>query len=140
MGKVILRGHKLAFKGVADILVGEGVVHGALWAITPTCEASLDHYEGYPKLYDKKLITITREGYGELEALTYVLCRDMPVQPPGRTYLNEIMQGYRDCGIPMDQLQNAVRDAAKVYLDEIEQIRRAETGLLTRVGGKDEQL
>ncbi len=126
MGKVILKGHKLAFYGVADILVGEGIVHGALWSITATCQASLDRYEGYPKLYDKKLITITREGYGEIEALTYVLYREMPVQPPGRGYLNEIMQGYRDCGIPMDQLRNAVRAAERESYSEIARIRKAE--------------
>ena len=125
---VLLSGHKLVFRSsVADIeRCDGGTMQGALWMITPTCEASLDRYEGYPQLYDKKHVTITRQGYGEIEALTYVLCQEMPVQPPGRAYLNEIMQGYQDYGIPMDQLHNAVRAAERESYREIARIRRAE--------------
>jgi hypothetical protein len=126
-GAVLLSGHKLVFRSVAGIeRCNSATMQGALWAITPRCETSLDRYEGYPQLYDKKLITITRQGYGEIEALTYVLCQELPIQPPGRDYLNEIMQGYQDYGIPRSQLLNAVRAAERESYREIARIRKVE--------------
>ena len=61
VGPVILENYGLLFRGnargngVATITPKEGgQVHGLLWRITPACEQSLDFYEGYPRLYEKR--------------------------------------------------------------------------------------
>jgi gamma-glutamylcyclotransferase (GGCT)/AIG2-like uncharacterized protein YtfP len=129
IGTGILREHKLAFRAVADIEVSEGtIVHGALWVITPECEASLDAFEGFPHLYDKKSVNVTYEDCDDLEAMVYVLRRKTAFKPPAADYAKLISQGYRDFSIPMSQLSDAVEEAERAYNEEIEQIYRMELG------------
>lgn len=68
VGPVTLDGYRLTFNGrrdgtgVANVLKNPGtVVHGLLWEITPACERSLDHYEGFPFLYGKEMVTVQTE-------------------------------------------------------------------------------
>lgn len=58
--ELLFRGNERAF-GVATIRPKEGCqVHGLLWKITPECERSLDHYEGYPHLYESSRLHCPR--------------------------------------------------------------------------------
>ena len=60
VGPVVLDGYELLFRrgGFATIAPKEGEqVQGLLWSITPMCERSLDRYEGYPRFYDKRMVT-----------------------------------------------------------------------------------
>ena len=55
LDKLILKGWKLVFKGVADIIKDEkSEVPIGIYKITERCERALDRYEGYPILYQKK--------------------------------------------------------------------------------------
>ena len=61
---VRLEGYRLAFRmnggghGVATILPEPGsFVDGVLWRISERDEQSLDHYEGFPRLYGKEPVT-----------------------------------------------------------------------------------
>ncbi len=65
LGVVVLNGYELQFRGnsrgagVATIAPKRGgKVYGLLWNITEKCEASLDIYEGYPRLYTKKQVSV----------------------------------------------------------------------------------
>ena len=50
---VTLNGYRLLFRGVATIAPDPvAQVKGLLWKLTPECERSLDHYEGYPNYYE----------------------------------------------------------------------------------------
>ena len=76
VGPVALENYELLFRrgGFATIAPKEGgKVHGLLWSITPECERSLDMYEGYPRFYDKRTVTV-RDGLGqELPVMAYIM-------------------------------------------------------------------
>jgi gamma-glutamylcyclotransferase (GGCT)/AIG2-like uncharacterized protein YtfP len=94
---------QLAFSQVATIVPDTGkYVPGVIWGITDACEDSLDQFEGYPYLYNKQYVETT---VGRL--MFYVMNTDPPI-PPGSTYLNTIMQGYRDWQLDTSYLHNAV--------------------------------
>ena len=68
---VRLEGYRLAFRmnggghGVATILPEPGsFVDGVLWRISERDEQSLDHYEGFPRLYGKEPVTCGRARIG----------------------------------------------------------------------------
>ena len=61
VGPVTLENYELLFRrgGFSTIAPKEGeTVTGLLWSITPGCERSLDRYEGYPRFYDKRMVTV----------------------------------------------------------------------------------
>ena len=128
LGGAVLRQHSLVFKNVADILVGKGAVQGVLWAISSSCELSLDQHEGFPHLYQKKHVTIDRRGRSQkaVQAMTYYLRQDLPFHPPGRTYFNQIKQGYQDFNLDLELLYEAVWRSEIEFYEEIEIILRSE--------------
>jgi len=116
VGPVVLENYTLLFRGNAR---GAGVativprkrckVPGLLWKITPTCEKSLDSYEGFPHLYDKEPVTVRDVQGRELTVMAYVmtdLCREPTL--PSSYYYNGIMQGYRQNGLPVASLKRAL--------------------------------
>lgn len=50
-----------------------GKVHGVLWRITRECENSLDVYEGYPNLYNKRQILVHDLNGREFSVMSYVM-------------------------------------------------------------------
>lgn len=116
---------KLAFNHVADIrqAPGDTCICG-LWFITDDCESSLDIFEGYPTLYNKKYIKIEKSYIKPFEwisldeklkdndntALLYVMNgggRYSRYSPPSKSYTNTIRKGYDFFNIPKTQLKNA---------------------------------
>ena len=127
IGKAILRHHRLVFRSIADIQVSHNdIVHGAMWMITLRCEASLDLYEGFPHLYEKKFVNVSHQDHGDVEAMLYIMSKPSSLEPTAKQYVDLIAQGYSDFGIPMHQLSDAVEEAEQAYNEEIEQIRRLE--------------
>ena len=60
-GQAVLDNYDLRFRGsgVATVEPKEGAcVYGLLWELTDKCEASLDRYEGYPRLYIKQTLEV----------------------------------------------------------------------------------
>lgn len=101
VGKVCLEDYRLAFRGrggggVATILPEEGShVDGILWKITKACETSLDHYEGYPHLYGKEMVSVENETGLKMEAMVYTMNAPYKDQPaiPSDLYLAGIIEG-----------------------------------------------
>jgi hypothetical protein len=88
----------------------------------------LDEYEGFPDLYQKSLVEVIHQVHGKMEAMAYVLRRKTTLEPPAAGYVELISKGYRDFSIPMRQLSDAVEEAERAYIEEIEQIRKIEPG------------
>ena len=114
---VRLEDHRLAFcgrpegNGVATIFPEEGSqVEGVLWEITPGCEKSLDGYEGYPYLYGKQTVRVRNQAGMEMDVMAYVMNAPYKetLSSPSRLYLDGILEGCRQNGIP----EKPVRDAA----------------------------
>lgn len=118
VGNVRLEGYRLAFagrnpgNGVATILSEEGShVDGVLWKITPRCEESLDHYEGYPFLYGKEMVAVSNEMGTGRNAAVYVMNaphKDFPARPSD-FYLKGILEGCRQNQLPTEPVLEAVK-------------------------------
>ena len=112
VGASLLKGWTLLFKGAATIRENEkSFVPVGLFEITQECEESLDVFEDFPRLYDKKVVEIEFNG-GKLKAMTYVMCADYGTGPPSGKYYNVIYEGYIDCNLNSKYLKEA-KDYAK---------------------------
>ena len=129
VGPVALENYELLFRrgGFATIMPCEGgKVHGLLWSITPECESSLDRYEGYPRFYDKRMVTV-RDGEGRsLSVMAYIMDeRFREPMLPTTTYYNGILEGYRQNGLPVTALKKAWDHAMQEVHQETERINDA---------------
>ena len=95
IGKARLTEYKLNFRrGVATVEPQRGeYVPGALWKITTSCIKSLDHFEGYPRLYGRYTI---KGGKGLPKVQIYIMQPGYEESPPSSYYLETILQGYKD--------------------------------------------
>lgn len=119
-GTVRLEGYRLAFcgmqagNGVATIFPEEGSrVEGVLWEITPECERSLDRYEGYPRLYGKQKVRVRDKAGRQMDVMAYVMNGPYKenLASPSRLYLDGILEGCRENGIPQEPVRDAVSRA-----------------------------
>ena len=111
VGPVELEGYELLFRrgGFATIAPKEGeTVTGLLWSITPGCERSLDRYEGYPRFYDKRMVTVRDSEGRSLSVMAYIMDERFrePILPTD-SYYNGILEGYRQNDMPTDCLKRA---------------------------------
>ena len=106
---VTLHGWRLEFRGVATIVPCAGArVPCALWEITEACEAALDRYEGYPRLYRKE--TVELPGIGA--AMVYMM-NGGTISPPTDAYYETILKGYTEFALNVRYLNEAVRRAER---------------------------
>ena len=126
VGPVVLDGYELLFRrgGFATIAPKEGEqVQGLLWSITPMCERSLDRYEGYPRFYDKRMVTVRDAEGRSLSVMAYIMDeRFREPMLPTDTYYNGILEGYRQNGLPVAALKKAWDHAVREVHQETERI------------------
>lgn len=126
VGPVTLEGWELLFRrgGFATIAPKEGErVTGLLWSLTQSCERSLDFYEGYPRFYDKRMVTV-RDGDGRsLSVMAYIMDERFrePILPTD-AYYNGILEGYQQNGLPTAELKKAWEHAVREVHQETERI------------------
>ncbi len=126
VGPVVLEGWELLFRrgGFATIAPKEGkTVQGLLWSITQLCERSLDRYEGYPRFYDKKMVTVRDSEGRSLSVMAYIM-DDRFREPmlPTESYYNGILEGYQQNGLPVSALKKAWEHAVQEVHQETERI------------------
>ena len=116
VGPVTLHNYRLTFNGrrrsggVANIRRRSGSeVKGLLWEITPDCEKSLDRYEGYPYLYEKKNLMVETEDGQRIKAMAYVMTKGhgSPAMPTG-SYFYGILEGFHQNGMDPQGLVDAL--------------------------------
>ena len=109
-GPLYLQG-RLAFRYYADVETSddkEDVVAGGLWRITPECEETLDRYEGVSTgHYEKRYLLLEIDG--ARHKVLYYRMIDPGVMPPEVNYLRGIREGYKDFGLDVRLLEEAVR-------------------------------
>lgn len=115
-GRLFVTGGRLVFRGVADVVSSENEIEripGGLWQITRRCEVALDRYEGVAGgLYVKRYIRYT-DKHGVEHRVLYYKMRQQGIMPPSEYYLNTIIDGYRDFGLPLEELDQAVQRSWK---------------------------
>lgn len=113
--RAYLEGYKFVYDGysssregaVANVIPTDNKndkVWGGLWLITEEDLKSLDNYEGYPLVYQRKKVVVKNDKGEEFEAWVYL--RD-PQRPgkPSKGYLKVILEGAKDCNLPEDYIQ-----------------------------------
>lgn len=126
VGPVTLENYELLFRrgGFATIAPKEGeTVVGLLWSITPGCERSLDRYEGYPRFYDKRMVTVRDSEGRSLSVMAYIMDeRFREPMLPTESYYNGILEGYQQNGLPVSALKKAWEHAVQEVHQETERI------------------
>ena len=106
--KINLSNFKLTFRSkhkAADIEPKKNsIVQGALFEISKSDEKKLDVYEDHPILYKKYYFTY----YGK-KVMTYVMVKKTLFAYPTERYLNVVKSGYKDCGLDISYLKNALK-------------------------------
>lgn len=114
IGQMIIKGWKLVFRGVADIVPEKGgQVFGGIWRITEADERKLDTYEGVRGGLYRKVYLPIRRFQGDDRVLVYVMNSD-GIYPPSQGYLDGIVEGYTDFMASDEHKQwlgNAVQDS-----------------------------
>lgn len=109
---VRLEGYRLAFRmnggghGVATILPEpSSFVDGVLWRISERDEQSLDHYEGFPRLYGKEPVTVVDPDGLKREVMAYTM--NSPYKDAPRTALS-IVPVRHSSRVPAERDRNRV--------------------------------
>ena len=114
VGNCTLHDFALVFRGVADVVdAPRSEVVCALWEIQPNDERALDRFEGFPNFYGKRYARIQFRGQNRL-VMFYVMAgvrRD--VYEPPQSYEDALREGYAECGMPIRQINRAVKEAAR---------------------------
>ena len=120
IARAVLPDYRVVFRGVADIepAVGEKV-HGALYRLTQKHLDALDCFEGYPRLYIRKTVTVTPDAGDSVEALVYVMTDRRWYAPPGRGYLQIVISGCRDWELPKEHIEALINRAQSPYKEEL---------------------
>ena len=117
-GQAVLDNYDLRFRGsgVATVEPKEGAcVYGLLWELTDKCEASLDRYEGYPRLYIKQALEVRTFDGQRVPVMAYIMNPELHLKPslPPRDYYLGIKAGYEQNGLPVGCLKYAFKNCLK---------------------------
>jgi gamma-glutamylcyclotransferase (GGCT)/AIG2-like uncharacterized protein YtfP len=117
--KLVLPDWRLVFRGVADVEpCHRDRVEGCLYVITPECEAELDHYEGWPRMYRKEYFLIKHKGEPE-SVMFYRMNQDTTVAPPYAGYFEVVQTGFEHWGLDQKKLIQAARRSRRSNDDRV---------------------
>lgn len=121
IGKEMLKGYELEFRGVATIVPNDkSEVPILIWEIDGRDEHSLDRYEGFPNLYRKELFEIEVDGEKK-ECMAYLMNKGQ-ISPPTSYYYSVINQGYEANGMDKSYLRAALeRSVYGQHFDEFQE-------------------
>jgi hypothetical protein len=85
----------------------------AMWELQPRDEAALDAFEGYPRHYTKHYARINFRGESRLVMFYIMAGHRVDVHEPPRSYEATLREGYRNCGMPEQQINDAIFAASE---------------------------
>ena len=106
-----------------------------LWRIHERDEASLDLYEGYPRLYDKQMMDVELDGKS-VSAMVYIMTPGHEFGIPSDYYVDTIWQGYESAGFDTQILEDAVEKAIELTRHQEQQEATEQTSLFGMGGIK----
>ena len=123
LGTGVIEDHELQFKGSvygahATIAPKEGSsVPVGIWTIQKRDEKRLDLYEGHnPKgysYYDKRYIPVQMDDGRTISGMVYIMDRKMDFGQPTRGYYETVQEGYRNCGLDLRVLEQALQESVQ---------------------------
>lgn len=110
VGVAVLQGHRLMFHkagrdgsakcdAAASLRLADRV-HGVLYRMDPGHRPRLDEAEGLGEGYARKTVSVQRADGGHVVAFTYYATQIDPTLRPYSWYLEHVMQGVREHGLP----------------------------------------
>ena len=113
VGKEMLKGYELEFRGVATIVPQKGAtVPVLIWELDERDLPTLNRYEGYPRLYRQETMSFDLDGK-EVNGMAYLMNYGK-LSPPSQQYYNTILQGYRENGLDEKYLQTALENSLQL--------------------------
>lgn len=114
IGKAVLPNYQFELHYYADVVPTAGAyVDVVLWKVDAKSISYLDKTEGYPSLYDRKVVRVDFEGH-RVEAFLYNMTPQtrerLLFRLPSRGYLRDVARGYLNAGISTDQLKHALEE------------------------------
>jgi gamma-glutamylcyclotransferase (GGCT)/AIG2-like uncharacterized protein YtfP len=111
----ILHNYRLVFRGVADVVPATGdAVMGAVYALNEKHFLSLDRFEGFPRLYLRKVVEVeTLEGQ-RIKAVIYIMNKKIKPLAPSEFYLDTILTGLRQWNLPEAYQREILTQACKL--------------------------
>ena len=76
-------------------------------------------YEGYPSHYFKQNVPVQLGGE-EVSAMVYIMNLKQQFGMPSPYYYQTVLDGYHDCGLDTDVLDQAVKDSATELLQKLQ--------------------
>ena len=124
VGTGMLKGWRLLFRQFATIKKSAKFNTPVLiWKISEQDEKNLDRYEGFPRFYVKKELTVavtSLDGnhFGEVTAMVYIMSKKASeargINPlPSKYYYSVLDAGYKTFGFDGKILIEAVKEAAR---------------------------
>ena len=108
LGHARLIDHAFRFATHADVVPCRGsFVDGVLWSITDQDLDHLDQLEGYPTYYDRLQVRVS-QGSRIVLALCYSMQPGRSDSAPSDSYMNMVLEGYKQHRVPTEQLWNFV--------------------------------
>lgn len=108
IGPAWIDNYEFVFRTHADIAKSSNSqCHGVLWEITKDDLRALDSLEGYPYYYTRFRVRV-RTGDSFVYAITYQMNDQSYVQEPSRGYLEMVTEGYKQNGVPTEQISRAI--------------------------------
>ena len=114
VGKTMLKNYRLVYKGSANgyayltIQPEKGsYVPLGIYKVSLIDKGMLDHYEGFPRFYQKKYFDIEVDGE-IVNAFLYIMNPQFSYHTPTQKYIDICMQGYKDFGFSQDLLEEAL--------------------------------
>ena len=86
-----------------------------MWELTDRCEASLDRYEGYPRLYIKQTLEVRTFDGQRVPVMAYIMNPELHLKPalPLKEYYLGIKKGFEQNGLPVNCLKYAFKNCLK---------------------------
>jgi len=124
VGRGELRNHRLEFLRFANVIESAGdQTYGALWELPNGYLSRLDMTEGFPEMYDRRLVPVYCDGQ-RYEAYVYKMTpqyrEHFAARPkPTLEYLYTLAKGYVNVGVPNSQLTGALRQLQHNQVTEV---------------------
>lgn len=123
LGTGVIEDHELQFKGSvygahATIAPKEGsTVPVGVWTIQKRDEKRLDLYEGHnPKgysYYDKRYIPVQMDDGRTISGMVYIMNQQQDFGQPTRGYYETVQEGYKNCGLDLNVLEQALQESVQ---------------------------
>ena len=112
IGIGVLRNFKLVFRHYADIENADNThCYGIVWEIDSKDLKALDHDEGLHRAYNRIPLSIDMKNK-TLKSMTYIMdpANTLKKATP-QWYIDSVIKGYREHGLPIRQIENALSDS-----------------------------